>query len=63
MSNVFLRFRQSVLARNTALAEFHPKCVMVQGRQPRGLAKRKPAGLLFSRILRLLAAIILGVAN
>lgn len=43
MSNVFLRFRQPVLARNTPLAEFHSKCVMVQGRQPCGLAKGKPA--------------------
>ena len=43
MSNVFLRFRQPVLARNTPFAEFHSKCVMVLGRQPCGLAKRKPA--------------------
>ena len=43
MSNVFLRFRQPVLSRNTALAKFHSKCILVQGCQPRGLSKRKPA--------------------
>ena len=43
MSNVFLRFRQPVLPRNTPLTEFHSKCIMVQGRQPCRLAKRKPA--------------------
>jgi hypothetical protein len=43
MSNVFLRFRQPVLSRNAPLAKFHSKCILVQGCQPRGLAKRKPA--------------------
>ena len=42
MSNIFPRFRQPILARNTPLAEFHSKCVMVQRRQSRGLAKREP---------------------
>jgi len=43
MSNVFLRFRQPVLSGNASLAKFHSKCVLVQGCQPRGLSKRKPA--------------------
>ena len=42
MSNVFLRFRQPVLARNGPFAKFHPKGVMIQGRQARGLGKGEP---------------------
>ncbi len=42
MSNVFLRFRQPILAWNTPLAEFYPKCVMVQGGQPRALREGEP---------------------
>lgn len=42
MSKVFLRFRQSILPRNTPLAEFHPKGEMVQSRQAGGLGKGEP---------------------
>src|SRR2546421_10753032 len=43
MSNIFLRFRQSILPRNTPLAELHSKGIMIQRRQPCGLGKREPA--------------------
>lgn len=42
MSNVFLRFRQPILAWNTPLAELHPKRVMIQSCQPRSLGEGEP---------------------
>jgi hypothetical protein len=42
MSKVFLRFRQPILAWDSPLAEFYPKDVMIQSRQPSGLGKGEP---------------------
>ncbi len=42
MGDVFLRFRQSVLAGDAAFAQLHDERVMIQTRQARGLAQGKP---------------------
>ena len=40
MSNIFLRFRQTVLPRDAAFAQLHAKGVMIQARQACGLRQR-----------------------
>lgn len=43
MSDVFLRFRQTVLPGNVAFAELHAKGVLIQARQACGLGEGEPA--------------------
>lgn len=43
MSDVFLRFRQAILAGDAALAQLHTERVLVEAREPDSLAQSEPA--------------------